>query len=104
MLFQDDCGGLQVEHPRRAGEFVDVPPIPGTLVMNVGDLLMRWSNGTYAGHCTSLSFSRSITPLPSYVSPFAPDFGTDPQSLTLPDCYPGIMNIRTVTSLLSCPA
>ncbi|KAI1616286.1 hypothetical protein EDD37DRAFT_84087 [Exophiala viscosa] len=44
MLFQDDCGGLQVEHPSRPGEFVDVPPIEGTLVMNVGDLLMRWSN------------------------------------------------------------
>lgn len=45
LLFQDDCGGLQVEDPARAGEFVDVPPVPGTCVMNVGDLLMRWSNG-----------------------------------------------------------
>jgi len=46
MLFQDDCGGLQVEDPKRPGDFIDVAPIPGTLVMNVGDLLMRWSNGT----------------------------------------------------------
>lgn len=45
MLFQDDCGGLQVEDPSRAGEFVDVPPVAGTVVVNVGDLLMRWSNG-----------------------------------------------------------
>lgn len=44
-LFQDDCGGLQVEDPNRMGEFIDVAPIPGTVVMNVGDLLMRWSNG-----------------------------------------------------------
>ncbi|KIX95423.1 uncharacterized protein Z520_08940 [Fonsecaea multimorphosa CBS 102226] len=44
MLFQDDCGGLQVEHPAGSGEFVDVPPLPGTCVVNVGDLLMRWSN------------------------------------------------------------
>ncbi|KIW52346.1 hypothetical protein PV05_07988 [Exophiala xenobiotica] len=44
MLFQDDCGGLQVEDPKRPGDFIDVAPIPGTLVMNVGDLLMRWSN------------------------------------------------------------
>ncbi|EXJ58902.1 hypothetical protein A1O7_06332 [Cladophialophora yegresii CBS 114405] len=44
MLFQDDCGGLQVESPTVAGEFIDVAPIPGTCVVNVGDLLMRWSN------------------------------------------------------------
>ncbi|KAK5055433.1 hypothetical protein LTR84_013183 [Exophiala bonariae] len=43
-LFQDDCGGLQVEDPKRMGQFIDVEPIPGTVVMNVGDLLMRWSN------------------------------------------------------------
>lgn len=45
MLFQDDCGGLQVEDPRRPDEFVEATPIEGALVMNVGDLLMRWSNG-----------------------------------------------------------
>ena len=44
MLFQDDCGGLQVEDPHKPGQFIDVPPVPGSLVMNVGDLLMRWSN------------------------------------------------------------
>lgn len=45
LLFQDDCGGLQVENPAREGDFVDVTPIEDTLVLNVGDLLMRWSNG-----------------------------------------------------------
>lgn len=45
MLFQDDCGGLQVEDPKRPGEFVEATPVEGALVMNVGDLLMRWSNG-----------------------------------------------------------
>lgn len=44
ILFQDDCGGLQVENPHLPGKFIDVPPVPGSLVMNVGDLLMRWSN------------------------------------------------------------
>ncbi len=47
LLFQDDCGGLQVEDPLHPGEFIDVPPIPNTCVMNVGDLLMRWSNGEF---------------------------------------------------------
>ncbi|KAK5946438.1 hypothetical protein PMZ80_000581 [Knufia obscura] len=44
MLFQDDCGGLQVESPTQRGTFIDADPVPDTLVLNVGDLLMRWSN------------------------------------------------------------
>jgi isopenicillin N synthase-like dioxygenase len=45
LLFQDDCGGLQIEDPKSPGRFIDAPPVPNTLIMNVGDLLMRWSNG-----------------------------------------------------------
>lgn len=44
MLFQDDCGGLQVEDPNMPGTFVEATPVKRALVMNVGDLLMRWSN------------------------------------------------------------
>ncbi|KAI4860837.1 Clavaminate synthase-like protein [Hypoxylon rubiginosum] len=44
MLFQDGCGGLQVEHPNKPGHFVDATPMKNAMVMNVGDLLMRWSN------------------------------------------------------------
>lgn len=47
MLFQDNCGGLQVESPTQPGTFIDVEPITDTLVLNVGDLLMRWSNGEH---------------------------------------------------------
>lgn len=56
MLFQDDCGGLQVESAGKPGEFVDAPPIKGALIMNVGDLLMRWSNGK-SQHNGQLVFS-----------------------------------------------
>jgi len=44
LLFQDDRGGLQVKSPR--GTFVDATPIPGTVVVNAGDLLASWSNDT----------------------------------------------------------
>ncbi|KAF2733962.1 Clavaminate synthase-like protein [Polyplosphaeria fusca] len=44
LLFQDDRGGLQVKSPQ--GTFVDATPIPGTIVINAGDLLARWSNDT----------------------------------------------------------
>lgn len=42
LLFQDQQGGLQVKNPE--GVFVNAKPIPGTIVVNAGDLLARWSN------------------------------------------------------------
>ncbi|KAK5990124.1 2-oxoglutarate-Fe(II) type oxidoreductase ppzD [Cladobotryum mycophilum] len=44
LLFQDSRGGLQVKAP--SGQFVDATPIEGTIVVNAGDLLTRWSNDT----------------------------------------------------------
>lgn len=35
---------MQVESPN--GTFVNATPIPGTIVVNAGDLLARWSNET----------------------------------------------------------
>lgn len=48
MLFQDDCGGLEVENHRQPGEFIKVEPVKYGCVVNVGDLLMRWSNGNHS--------------------------------------------------------
>ncbi|CAL1404081.1 unnamed protein product [Linum trigynum] len=36
LLLQDDIGGLQALHQ---DHWVDVPPVPGSLVVNIGDLL-----------------------------------------------------------------
>jgi len=49
MLFQDDCGGLEVEDISIPGKFVPATPIKNAIVMNVGDLLQRWSNGESSG-------------------------------------------------------
>ena len=43
MLAQDSVGGLEVKSG--SGAWVPAPPIPGTFIMNVGDVLTRWSNG-----------------------------------------------------------
>ena len=45
LLHQDDVGGLQVA--TRKGEWVSVHPIAGTLVINSGDLLGRWTNDRF---------------------------------------------------------
>jgi isopenicillin N synthase-like dioxygenase len=45
LLFQDDCGGLEVENRNAPGTFIEAHPLKDAIVMNVGDLLMRWSNG-----------------------------------------------------------
>ena len=46
VLCQDDVGGLEVQ--TKAGEWVAATPIEGTFLVNVGDLLTRWTNDGFA--------------------------------------------------------
>ncbi|MGI9399960.1 MAG: isopenicillin N synthase family dioxygenase [Rhizobiaceae bacterium] len=45
VLCQDSVGGLQVEDIN--GDWIEAPPIEGTLIVNVADLLSRWTGGEY---------------------------------------------------------
>lgn len=45
LLLQDDTGGLQTR--TRNGEWLDVPPIPGTIVVNLADAVQVWTNDRY---------------------------------------------------------
>jgi isopenicillin N synthase-like dioxygenase len=45
ILLQDGSGGLQARNS--ADEWIDVPPQDGTFVVNVGNLLARWTNDLY---------------------------------------------------------
>jgi len=45
ILLQDSSGGLQARNA--AGDWIDVPPKDGTFVVNVGNLLARWTNDLY---------------------------------------------------------
>lgn len=45
LLFQDQIGGLEVQTVR--GEWVAATPIPGTILVNIGDLMQRWTNDVF---------------------------------------------------------
>ncbi|KAJ6189395.1 hypothetical protein N7519_004303 [Penicillium mononematosum] len=60
LLFQDDCGGLEVEDAFLPGTFISATPIKNAIVMNVGDLLQRWSNDLLR----STSHRVTLPPLP----------------------------------------
>ena len=44
ILWQDDAGGLEVKTP--AG-WIDAPPVPGSFICNIGDMLDRMTAGHY---------------------------------------------------------
>jgi isopenicillin N synthase-like dioxygenase len=44
VLATDATPGLQIRH---AGAWIDVAPRPGAFVVNIGDLLHRWSGGRF---------------------------------------------------------
>jgi isopenicillin N synthase-like dioxygenase len=45
VLAQDDVGGLEVRNI--AGEWIEATPVADTFVINLGDLMQRWTNGLY---------------------------------------------------------
>ncbi|MDV7090182.1 isopenicillin N synthase family oxygenase [Rhodococcus sp. IEGM 248] len=59
VLWQEDVpsGGLQVLN--KAGNWVDVPYVPGSLVVNIGDSLARWTNDRWVS-----TYHRVVNPAP----------------------------------------
>ena len=61
LLFQNEVGGLQVlKQPENV--YVDVPVIPGGVVVNIGDLFQFWTGSAYisAQHRVVVSLPRGI--------------------------------------------
>ncbi|UFN51072.1 isopenicillin N synthase family oxygenase [Roseomonas sp. OT10] len=85
LLWQDDKGGLQVRE-RQSGQWIEAPPLPGTMVVNVGDLLGRWSNDRFASTPHRV-LNRSGQERFSIATFYDPDFSAvvDPRALGVPD-------------------
>ena len=68
LLAQDDIGGLQVKTPNG---WIEAPPIPGTLVCNIGDMLDRLTGGAYRStpHRVLNASGRSRLSFPFFFDP-----------------------------------
>ncbi|KAJ4705833.1 2-oxoglutarate (2OG) and Fe(II)-dependent oxygenase superfamily protein [Melia azedarach] len=77
ILLQDGIGGLYVKVEEdtadfgKKGEWMEIPPIPGALVINVGDTLQILSNGRYksAEHRVRTTSSKSRVSIPIFTMP-----------------------------------
>lgn len=69
LLLQDDTGGLQAQS--RDGRWIDVPPTPGTIVVNLADCVQVWTNDRYraAVHRVLPMTERSRMSIPYFLHP-----------------------------------
>lgn len=82
LLYQDASGGLQVLNTH--DEWMDAPPVAGSFVVNIGDLMQRWTNDIYRStkhRVASPTHGRSRFSMPFFVEP---DFDTP--IVTLASC------------------
>lgn len=81
LLLQDSVGGLQVL--TNEGQWVKVPPIDDSFVVNIGDFLMRLSNDRFKSTVHRV-FNRAL--VDRYSMPFFFGFNFNEKCGVLPSC------------------
>jgi isopenicillin N synthase-like dioxygenase len=81
LLWQDAVGGLQVL--TKEGQWVKVPPIEDTFVVNIGDFLMRLSNDRFKSTVHRVYNHATVD---RYSMPFFFGFNFDEKCSVLPTC------------------
>jgi isopenicillin N synthase-like dioxygenase len=83
ILLQDDAGGLEV---RSQSRWVPAPPVPGSFVCNIGDMLDRMTRGLYRStpHRVHNPAPRDRLSFPFF---FDPNFFAPVQPIELPGGY-----------------
>ncbi|MDB5542985.1 MAG: Isopenicillin synthase [Hyphomicrobiales bacterium] len=82
LLAQDSSGGLEVRN--LAGEWIDAPPIPGAYIINLGDLMARWTNDVYSSNMHRVKNNRSGGA--RYSIPFFMSPRPDAKVVAIPSC------------------
>jgi isopenicillin N synthase-like dioxygenase len=84
ILKQDDAGGLEVKS--KSG-WIAAPPVPGTFVCNIGDMLDRMTGGRYRStpHRVRNTAGRSRLSFPFF---FDPNFDAEVKRIESPDLEP----------------
>ena len=69
ILWQDQEGGLEIQS--KSGEWVSAPPIAGTFVINIGNIMQYWSNGLFSStpHRVVNRSGRDRYSIPLFVNP-----------------------------------
>ncbi|OHW98351.1 2OG-Fe oxygenase family protein [Colletotrichum incanum] len=81
LLWQDSIGGLQVL--TKDGQWIKVPPVPDTFVINIGDFLQRVSNDRFQ---STVHRVFNHAPEDRYSMPFFFGFNHNEQCSVLPTC------------------
>jgi isopenicillin N synthase-like dioxygenase len=81
ILLQDEVTGLQVRNKK--GQWMNVPRIPGTFVVNIGDQMARWTNDLFA---STLHRVINVSGRERYSIPFFVGANHDAVIEALPSC------------------
>ena len=96
LLAQDASGGLEVQNV--AGEWLQAPALPEAFVVNLGDLMARWSNGLYNSNMHRVKNNLSGT------DRYSVPFFYSPRPDARIECLPGCSSAERPPRYAACSA